>query len=172
MLVFLFPFFENLGSYVYDSMRARTVLFLKGSSAAIFSLRSCTACAHVLSLSACACPRGARGRPRRLLLSWTRRQRRKVDKCRVADKKQTNKQTDKHTLLFYRYRYESSDTHLINVLACLFGSLGCLSYIDLLSRAKYSAIPIIRCCGTTAQHCILDIPFRGISRKAYGETRF
>ena len=25
MLVFFFPFFENLGSYVYDSMRARTV---------------------------------------------------------------------------------------------------------------------------------------------------
>ena len=50
MLVFFFPFFENLGSYVYDSMRARTVLFLKGISAAIFSLRSCTACARVLSL--------------------------------------------------------------------------------------------------------------------------
>ena len=32
MLVFFFPFFENLGSYVYDSMRARTVLFLKGIS--------------------------------------------------------------------------------------------------------------------------------------------
>ena len=49
----------------------------------------------------CACPL-ARGRPRRLLLSPTRRQRRKVDKCRVADKKQT----DKHTLLFYRYRLD------------------------------------------------------------------
>ena len=44
MLVFFLPFFENLGSYVYDSMRARTI------SAAIFSLRSCTACARVLSL--------------------------------------------------------------------------------------------------------------------------
>ena len=86
MLVFFFPFFENLGSYVYGSMRARTVLFLKGISAAIFSLRSCTACA---------CPR-ARGRPRRLLLSCSRRQRRKVDKCRVADKKQTDRQTNTH----------------------------------------------------------------------------
>ena len=38
MLVFFFPFFENLGSYVYDSMRVRTVLFLKGISAAIFSV--------------------------------------------------------------------------------------------------------------------------------------
>ena len=27
MLVFFLPFFENLGSYVYDSMRVRTVLF-------------------------------------------------------------------------------------------------------------------------------------------------
>ena len=38
-------------------------------------------------------------------LSATRRQRRKVDKCRVADKKKTDKPTDKHTLLFYRYRF-------------------------------------------------------------------
>ena len=30
------PFFENLGSYVYDSMRARTVLFLKGISVRFF----------------------------------------------------------------------------------------------------------------------------------------
>ena len=37
-------------------MRARTVLFLKGISAAIFSLRSCTAYARVLSL----CMRSAR----------------------------------------------------------------------------------------------------------------
>ena len=37
--------------HLYDSMRARTVLFLKGISAAIFSLRSCTACARVLSCS-------------------------------------------------------------------------------------------------------------------------
>ena len=40
----------------------------------------------------------ARGRPRRLGCSRsTRRQRRKVDKCRVADKKQTNQQTNKPT---------------------------------------------------------------------------
>ena len=38
----------------------------------------------------------ARGRPRRLLLSCSRRQRRKVDKCRVADKKQTDRQTNTH----------------------------------------------------------------------------
>ena len=62
MLVFFFPFFENLGSYVYDSMRARTVLFSKGISAAIFSLRSCTACARMLSL--CMLARAARGADR------------------------------------------------------------------------------------------------------------
>ena len=104
MLVFLFPFFENLGSYEYDSMRARTVLFLKGIIAAIFfveKLYGMRARALVERMLA----RAARGRSRRLGCSRsTRRQRRKVDKCRVADKKQTNKQTDKHTLLFYRYR--------------------------------------------------------------------
>ena len=85
---------KNLASYVYDSMRARTVLFLKGISAAIFSLRSCTACARALAVHALA---RARGRPRRLGCSRsTRRQRRKVDKCRVADKKQTNQQTNTH----------------------------------------------------------------------------
>ena len=53
-------------------------------------------CARALA-SACACPRGARGRLRRwLLLSATRRQRRKVDKCRVADKMQTDRQTNTH----------------------------------------------------------------------------
>ena len=68
----------------------------------IFSLRSCTACARVLSLCMLARSRGA---ARDGSCSRTRRQRRKVDKCRVADKKQTDKPTNKHTLLFYRYRY-------------------------------------------------------------------
>ena len=48
------------------------------------------------ALAVHACPR-ARGRSRRrLLLSATRRQRRKVDKCCVADKKHTDKQTNLH----------------------------------------------------------------------------
>ena len=97
MLVFFFPFFENLGSYVYDSMRARTVLLFKGISAAIFSLRSCTACARVLS-QVHALARSRAGPPTTApALSATRRQRRKVDKCRVADKKQTNQQTNRQT---------------------------------------------------------------------------
>ena len=85
-------------------MRARTVLFLKGISAAIFSLRSCTACAHVLSLCMRLPARAGPPATTAPALSATRRQRRKVDKCRVADKKKTDKPTDKHTLLFYRYR--------------------------------------------------------------------
>ena len=53
---------------------------------------------------ACACPR-ARGRSRRrlILLSATRRQRRKVDKCRVADKKKTDKQADKQINTHYSF---------------------------------------------------------------------
>ena len=104
MLVFFIPFFENLGSYyVYDSMRARTDLFLKGISAAIFSLRSCTACARVLLLCM-RLPARARGRPRRLGCSRsTRRQRRKVDKCRVADKKKTDKPTDRQINTHYSF---------------------------------------------------------------------
>ena len=98
MVVFFFPFFENLGSYVYDSMHARTVLFLKGISAAIFSLRSCTACARVLSLCML-----ARARATAPALSDTRRQRRKVDKCRVADKKQTDKPTNQQTNTHYTF---------------------------------------------------------------------
>ena len=49
---------------------------------------------------ACSCSSACAGRAGRKDL----RLRRKVDKCRVADKKQTNKPIDKHTLLFYRYR--------------------------------------------------------------------
>ena len=98
MLVFFFPFFENLGSYVYDSMRARTVLFLKGISAAIFSLRSCTACPRVLS-QVHACPR-ARGAARDGLAAlgvlggsaakWT-------NVVWPIKSRQTNQQTNKQT---------------------------------------------------------------------------
>ena len=82
-------------------MRARTVLFLEGISATIFSLRSCTACARVLSL----CMRlPARAGPpaRDGSCSRTRRQRRKVGNLVWPIK---SGQTNKHALLFYRYRY-------------------------------------------------------------------
>ena len=62
--------FENLGSYVYDRMRARTVLFSKGISTALFSLRSIRH-ARACSRCACACPR-ARGRSRRRLILLSR----------------------------------------------------------------------------------------------------
>ena len=96
MLVFFFPFFENLGSYVSDSMRARTDLFLKGISEffveKLYGMRArALGAVHALA-------RRARGAARDGLapaLSATRRQRRKVDKCRVADKKKTDKQANK-----------------------------------------------------------------------------
>ena len=107
MLVFFFPFFENVGSYVYDSMRARAYGFVfERHQRSDFFVEKLYGM-RTLALAVHACPR-ARGRPRRRpLLSCsrsTRRQRRKVDKCRVADKKQTDTPTNKHTLLFYRYR--------------------------------------------------------------------
>ena len=121
MLVFFFPFFDNLGSYVYDSMRARTAnCFWKGISTAIFSL-SCTACARVLSqVDALARARGGPPETAAPALSATRRQRRKVDKCRVAVKKQTNQQTNKPTntqiyifsnIYIYIYIYIYSDSY-------------------------------------------------------------
>ena len=89
--------------------RARAVLFLKGISVQrsdffggkLYGMR-----ARALAVRALARARAGPLATTAPALSATRRQRRKVDKCRVADKKQSNKQTDKHTLhvLFYRYR--------------------------------------------------------------------
>ena len=108
MLVFFFPFLK-ISAVTYTTACARVrFLFLKGISAAIFSLRSCTACARVLSL--CMLARRARGAARDGLAALGvlgGSMHRKVDKFRVADKKQTNQQTNKHTLLFYRYRCSS-----------------------------------------------------------------
>ena len=64
----------------------------------IFSLRSCTTCARVLSLCMLARSRGA---ARDGSCSRTRRQRSKVGNLVWAIK---SRQTNKHTLLFYRYR--------------------------------------------------------------------
>ena len=116
--LFSFSLFVKISAVTYDSMRARVrFCFWKALAQRFFSLRSCTACARVLSLCMLAPATTA------LLLSGTRRQRRKVDKCRVADKKKTDKptdkQTNKHTLLFYRYRslvliaFPAWDTQLI-----------------------------------------------------------
>ena len=88
-------------------MRARTVLFLKGISATIFSLRSCTACARALG-AVHALARAARGAARDdgscspalggSAAKWT-------NVVWPIKRRQTNQQTNKHTLLFYRYRY-------------------------------------------------------------------
>ena len=97
MLVFFFPFFENLGSYVYDSMgaRVRLIVFERHQRSDFFVEKLYGMRTRALA-SACL-PARARGRPRRLGCSRsTRRQRRKVDKCRVADKKKTDRQTNTH----------------------------------------------------------------------------
>ena len=52
--------------------------------------------ARALAVHACARARGAARDDGLAALSATRRQRRKVDKCRVADKKQTDRQTNTH----------------------------------------------------------------------------
>ena len=98
MLVFFFPFFENFGSYVYDSMRARAYgfVFERHQRSDFFVEKLYGMRARALAVHALAHAR-ARGRRRRLGCSRsTRRQRRKVDKCRVADKKQTDKPTNTH----------------------------------------------------------------------------
>ena len=61
--------------------------------------------------SACACPRGARGRPRRLLLSWPLggSAGKWTNVVWPIKRRQTNQQTNKHTLLFYRYRLSWSE---------------------------------------------------------------
>ena len=108
MLVFCFPFFENLGNYVYDSMRARAygVVFERHQRSDFFveklyGMRAGGLAVHALKLARARAGPLATTAP---ALSATRRQRRKVDKCCVADKKKTDRQTNKHTLLFYRYR--------------------------------------------------------------------
>ena len=81
-------------------------LFLK-ISAVTYTTVCCTACARVLSLdrSRCACLPARAGPPATAApaLSATRRQRRKVDKCRVADKTQTNKPTNQQTNTHYSF---------------------------------------------------------------------
>ena len=96
MLVFFFPFFENLGSYVCDSMRARTVLFLKGISVQLFVEKLYGMRARALAVRACgaACDGlAALGVLGGSAAKWTNV---------VWPIK--SRQTNKHTLLFYRYR--------------------------------------------------------------------
>ena len=98
MLVFFFPFFENLGNYVYDIMRARVrrIVFERHMRSDFFVEKLYGMRARALAVHACL-PAARAGPARRLGCSRsTRRQRRKVDKCRVADKKKTNRQTNTH----------------------------------------------------------------------------
>ena len=83
----------------YDSMRPRVrrIVFERHQRSDFFVEKLYGMRARALG-AVHACPPRARGRPQRLGCSRsTRRQRRKLDKCCVADKKQTNQQTNKPT---------------------------------------------------------------------------
>ena len=101
-----FSFWKSRQSRIRQDARARVRFCFWKASAKRFFLwevvrhaRACSRCAHARARGAG--PLATTADP---ALSATRRQRPKLDKCRVADKKQTDKPTNKHTLLFYRYR--------------------------------------------------------------------
>ena len=108
MLVFFFPFFENLGSYVYDSMRARVrlIVFERHQRSDFFVEKLYGMRARALAVHAL--DRAARGATRDGLAAlgvlggsaakWT-------NVVWPIKRRQTDKPTNKHTLLFYRYRY-------------------------------------------------------------------
>ena len=106
MLVFFFPFFENLGSYVYDSMRARVrvIVFERHQRSDYFVEKLYGMRARALAVHACPL---ARGRPRRLLLSDSEAAP-QSRKSRVADKKQTDRQTNTHYSFIGIDRVQSS----------------------------------------------------------------
>ena len=98
--------FENLGSYVYDSMRARVrpIVFERHRRSDFFVEKLYGMRARALA-SACL-PARARGCPRRIGCSrtlggsaakWT-------NVVWTIKSRPTNQRTNKHTLLFYRYR--------------------------------------------------------------------
>ena len=104
---FLFPFFENLGRYVHDSKRARVrFCFWKASALRFFRwevVRHARACSR-----RCACLPARRAGPPATAPALSDSEAASAAKwanCRVADKKQTNQQTNwqTHTTV-YRYR--------------------------------------------------------------------
>ena len=68
MLVFFFPFFENLASHVYDSMRALVRFCFWKASAQRFFRWEVVRPSRARALAVHACPPRAQGRPRRRLL--------------------------------------------------------------------------------------------------------
>ena len=97
MLVFFFPFFENLTSYryVYDSLRAYGFVFERHQRSDFFveklyGMRARALAVHALASSRAGSPATA------WLLSEYSEAAPQVDKCRVADKKKTDKPTDTH----------------------------------------------------------------------------
>ena len=97
MLVFFFPFFENLTSYryVYDSLRAYGFVFERHQRSDFFVEKLYGMRARALAVYALA--RSRAGSPATAwLLSEYSEAAPQVDKCRVADKKKTDKPTDTH----------------------------------------------------------------------------
>ena len=96
MLVFFFPFLKiSPVTYTTACARAYGFVFERHQRSDFFVEKLYGMRARALAVHALARARG-RSRRRLILLSATRRQRRKVDKCRVADKKKTNRQTNTH----------------------------------------------------------------------------
>ena len=100
MLVFFFPFFENLGSYVHDSMRARVRFCFERHQRSYFfveklyGMRARALAVHALARDGLA----AIGVLGGSAAKWT-------NVVWPIKSRQTNKPTNKDTLLFYRYRY-------------------------------------------------------------------
>ena len=157
MLVFFFPFFENLGSYVYDSMHARvygfvferhqrTMFFVEK----LYGMRARALASKHAQRSLCMLA-GARGASRDGSCSprsCSRRQRRKVDKCRVADKKRTNQQTNTH--------YSFIGIDIISVACNLRTCAVCR-----LHGAKYA---VCRLHGTQSADCMVTVQTKDPSK--------
>ena len=106
MLVFFFPFFWKISAVTYTTAcaRVRLLVFERHQRSDFFVEKLYGMRARVLSLCMRLPARHA-GPPATawLLSEYTRRQRRKVDKCRVADKKKTNQQTNRQTNTHYSF---------------------------------------------------------------------
>ena len=101
---FSFSLFLKISAVTYTTACARVRFYYWKASALRFSRWEVVR--HARACSRCACLPARAGPPARDgSCSRTRRQRRKVGNVVWPIKsRQTNRQTDKHTLLFYRYR--------------------------------------------------------------------
>ena len=142
---FSFSLFLKISAVTYTTcMRPRTVLFLKGISATILSLRSklygMRARSLARSLCMLACSRGA---ARRLLLSDSEAAP-QSRKSRVADKKQTNKPTDTHCSFIGIDYFESDSTLAAGVRTWHCGHLN-KKYVSWTSKDSKVVVLVLYC---------------------------